>query len=87
MPNQMATRPRSHVNVLRLVEKQPDPTIIEQLRDMLRDAENGRIRGLLASAHYGGSSYGYYGGGTMCSNQTIGLAAVCNLATKLLTGN
>jgi len=73
--------------VLRLVEKQPDPTIVEQLRDLLRDAETGRIRGLLASAHYGGNHYGYYGGGTMCSNQTIGLAAIYNLATKLLTDN
>lgn len=54
---------------------------------MLKDAETGRLRGLLATAHYGGEHYGYYGGGTMCSNHAIGLVAVYNLATKLLTGN
>lgn len=54
---------------------------------MLRDAETGRLRGLLASAHCGGNHYGYYGGGSLCGTQSLGLAALCNLATKLLTAN
>jgi hypothetical protein len=73
--------------VLRLVEKQPDSSIIAQLNDMLRDAEKGKVIGLLAAAHYGGSAYGYYGGGSMCNTPSVGLAAIYNLTTKLLTGN
>lgn len=73
--------------MLRLVERQPDEEIIEQLRDMLKDAEKGRVVGILAAAHYGGNHYGYYGGGTMCTNPAVGLMAIYNLTTKLLTAN
>lgn len=69
------------------MRRQPDQTIVDQLRDMLRDAEKGEVIGLLAAAHYGGGSYGYYGGGSMCSTPSVGLTAIYNLATKLLTAN
>lgn len=73
--------------MLRLAERRPDQEIIEQLRDLLRDAENGKVVGLLAAVHYGGSGFGYFGGGSMCSTPALGLQALVTLTTKLLTAN
>jgi hypothetical protein len=84
LPN-TATSPS--VSALHLVRRQPDQTIVEQLRGLLKEAESGEVVGLLASAHYGGARYGYFGGGSMCSTPSIGLVAIYNLATKLLTAN
>jgi hypothetical protein len=67
------------------VEKRPDQAIIGQLNELLQDAQAGKLVGFLAAAHYGGAAHGYYGGGSLCNNPTFGLAAICHLATKLLT--
>jgi hypothetical protein len=60
---------------------------VEQLKGLLREAESGEVVGLLASAHYGGRRFGYFGGGSMCSDPSVGLSAIYKLTTKLLTAN
>lgn len=77
-------RPR---NVIRLVERRPDESIVEQLEKLLEDARAGLIAGLLIAVHYGGQEYGYSGAGSMCSDPARGIAAAHRLATKLLHHN
>lgn len=73
--------------VVRLVERQPDRDTVHQLEALLEEAKAGKIVGLLAAVHYGGSAYAYLGSGSMCSDPSRGLAAAHRLATKLLHQN
>lgn len=52
--------------------------------ELLRDAENGVLVGVVAAAHYHDGSLGFFGSGTLCESPAIGLAAVTKLSTKFL---
>lgn len=66
------------------VRREPDPETITCLRQLLEDAEQGRVRGALVAAHYGGRDYVYAGSGSLCQDPRLGVAAVARLARKFL---
>lgn len=68
---------------LALVERRVDPQVVEHLSELLEDAKQGRVVGLIAAAHYGGREHGYYGSGSL-SQPGLGIQAVAHLAKKLL---
>jgi hypothetical protein len=78
---------QTHQNVIRLVERRRDEDAIKHLEQLLQEAREGKIIGLLAAVHYGGSDYGYVGSGSMCHNPGVGITAAHRLATKLLHSN
>lgn len=51
---------------------------------MLKDAELGKIKGMLIAAHYADGDMMYAGSGSLCDNPMIGVAATQQLAKKLL---
>ena len=71
-------------SVIRLVERRRDLQTVMQLQDLLQQAMEGKIVGLVASVHYGGCEFGYIGSGSMCNNPAVGIAAAQKLATKML---
>lgn len=68
-----------------LLEWRKNHTVIDQLKELLREAESGRVIGLIAAAHYADGDTAYVGSGSMCDNPMIGVAATQQLAKKLLT--
>ena len=72
---------------MRLVAKQPDPTIVQHLQSLLKDALEGRVIGFIAAVHYGGRDFAYLGTGSMCDCPTLGIASAHKLATKMLHNN
>jgi len=66
------------------VRNEPDEDTVGTLRQLLADAEQGRIRGALVAAHYGGREYLYAGSGSLCQDPRLGVAAVARLARKFL---
>lgn len=54
------------------------------MRQLLADAESGRLRGALVAAHYGGREYLYAGSGSLCQDPRLGVAALAKLARKFL---
>lgn len=73
----------SAARIVRLVEKRPDGRIIEQLRTLLMEAEQGKLIGFLAVGHYGGREYSYFGSGSFCDHPTIGLGALTILKARI----
>jgi hypothetical protein len=66
------------------VRNEPDQDTVGTLRQLLADAEQGRVRGALVAAHYGGREYLYAGSGSLCQDPRLGVAAVARLARKFL---
>lgn len=78
-------KPRPENQPLRLVENaEPDRETIECLRQLLADAEQGRVRGALVAAHYGGRDYWYAGSGSLCEDPRLGVAAAARLVRKFM---
>lgn len=73
-----------HKNVLQLVRPQQDSSIVGYLRELLAEAEQGNIVGVIASVHYGGAEFGYIGAGSLVKNPALGLGATLRLSQKLL---
>ncbi len=74
-------------SALRLVERQLDARTVEILRSVLADAISGRAVGVLVAVHYGAEEFGFAGSGSVCETPSIGVAAACTLATRLLKTN
>lgn len=70
--------------MLQFVRPQPDSAIVGYLKDLLKQAEQGSIIGLIASVHYGGAEFGYVGAGSLVANPALGLGATLRLSQKLL---
>ena len=71
-------------NVLHLVRREPDSSIIEYLKALLEQAERGAILGVVAAVHYGSDEFGYVGAGSLVDNSVLGLGAMLRLSQKLL---
>ena len=74
------------VSPVRLLELRADPdqATVDHLKQLLADAESGRLRGALVAAHYGGREYLYAGSGSLCQDPRLGVAALAKLARKFL---
>ena len=58
--------------------------MVEQLRSILVDAENGLVTGVIVAAHYTDGEILYAGAGSMCACPAVGVLAANVLAKKLL---
>lgn len=70
--------------VVDLLEWRKNHTTINHLRTLLRDAEQGKVVGILVAAHYDDDEYLYAGAGSLCDVPVLGAAAAQNLLKKML---
>lgn len=61
-----------------------DTTVVRQLRQLLAEAEAGRVIGIIGAAHCSDQETIYIGGGSMCDSPMLGVAAISVLKNKLL---
>ena len=68
--------------VVRLVNKQSDRDIVAHLSELLEEAKDGKIVGLIATAHYGSDDFAYVGSGSFCRHPHLAATAIGNLMAK-----
>lgn len=80
----MISQKKFRPHVLALVRRQPNEELVDALRSMLADAEQGKIVGFIGAAHYGAAEFSYTGCGSLCNNPLMGIGALIRLKQKLL---
>lgn len=77
--------PRS-AQVVNLADRRKPSETADYLRALAREAEEGKIIGVIAAAHYDSGEFRYVGSGSLCASPPTGVYAVQQLMNKLLQG-
>lgn len=80
----MESSGRRSAQVVSLAEHRQSASTIEYVRELLREAESGRLVGILAAIQYAGGDLGYVGAGELCANRSYGVHALSELTNRLL---
>jgi hypothetical protein len=60
--------------------------VTDHLRQLLQEAEAGKLTGLMAVVQYVDRELGYVGSGSLCESPANGVFALKTMINKLLTG-
>ena len=65
--------------VIQLVAARSNDDFVRKLEDLLKEANQGKVVGLIVAAHYGGAEYGYAGSGSFCDQPQLAGSALRHL--------